>query len=94
MFVGKIKTLAIPGVCNPLPVLEPRDTLTCWEWSITNAGSGSAVVICSSSASAQPAGKVKSGECLMPQHHVAKTLTSRNHFSLDSSNSQKVMEVL
>lgn len=90
VFVNRIRSLAIPSVCNPVSILESRDTLPCWEWSITNTRSGSVVKICSNSASDQPAWKVKSGECLMPQHQVAKKLTPRNYFILDSSDAPQV----
>lgn len=55
----------------------------------THAGSGS-VAICSN-ASAPTAEKVKSGECPMPWHLAANSLTPRNYFSLDSSDSQQAM---
>lgn len=85
----KIKILVIPDIYNPASTLATRATLTCWERNTTHAGSGSVAVICSSNASAQPAGEVKSGECPMPRHPAAKTLTPRNYFSPDSSNSQQ-----
>lgn len=63
--MDKTKILVIPGVCSPISILESRDTLICWEWNVINAGPASAVMIRSSNASAQSAGKIKSGECPM-----------------------------